>query len=154
MSEPKSTGMILVERATAALLELAAHRPASLGETRDLIAALLGTGDGEGSLVEMVSGIASDLGNPMFNPTLAVLPGPAVEILQTVTDFHTAVYAEDCSARIGAEAVEAIEQPWAVRTVAAFHAEHQVVPDLEGPGDGERAPVPEPDEGEELPTAA
>ncbi|RPE27315.1 hypothetical protein [Kitasatospora cineracea] len=155
MSELRSTGSILVERAEAALLELAAWRPGSLAETRDAIAALLGGGEpGRPSLAERISQIAENLGDRATNPVLAGLPAAAAETVQTVTAFHTAAVAEGLTARIGAEAIEAIEEPWAVRPVEEFLAEHRVVPDLEGPGDGERAPVPEPDEDEQLPTAA
>lgn len=147
--------MILVGRAAAALLELAQWRPSSLTETRDVLAALLGGGEPDDpSLAEWMSLAVENLGDPAVNRVLAELPAPAAETVQTVTAFHTVAVAEGLTARIGTEAVEAIEQPWAVRPVEEFFAEHRVAPDLEGPGDGERAPVPQPDEDEQLPTAA
>lgn len=155
MSEQRSTGMVLVEQIEALLLELAQWRPGSLAETRDVVAALLGGGEQRRlSLAELLSQAAESLGDPMANPVLAELPVAARAITQAVTAFHTAAVAEGLSAQIGAEVVEAIEEPWAVRPVAEFFAEHRVAPDLEGPGDGERAPVPEPDEDEQLPLAA
>ncbi|MGW4802966.1 hypothetical protein [Kitasatospora sp. NPDC004272] len=155
MSEQRSTGMLLVEQIETLLLELAQWRPGSLAETRDVVAALLGGGEPDRlSLAERLSQAAENLGDPVANPVLAELPAPAAEILQTVTAFHTAAVAEGLTAQIGAEVVEAIEEPWAVRPVEEFFAEHRVVPDLEAPGDGERAPGPEPDEDEQLPLAA
>lgn len=148
----KSTGVILVERVGSALAELTAWRPGSLEETRDVVAGLFGGGEaGAVSVAELLSRVVENLGDPVMNPALAVLPVGAVEIVQTVTAFHTVAVAEGLTARCGAEVVEAIEEPWAVRPVGEFLAEHRVVPDLEGPGDGERMPVPDEDE---LPTAA
>lgn len=113
-----------------ALQDLAAYRPASLGETTDLLLGIAGDGTGQYSLASHLAEIVANLGDH-HNPTLRQLPGRAQDLVQTATNYYRNCVVDGDAADVIGEVLTALEEPVRARTGGAFLAAQGVHVDLD-----------------------